>query len=524
MTSLEIKTIFKGFTTVELFYITTNYNDGKECIWKKVTEIKNGQERELQHSFYIGSEFHPELQTSEEIHQYLVDFLHKIEEKQKEDVDPDDNFETIFTFTDDTDPEDPEPETFAVWEGHMEDLKKKVTRIQNKCRKYGCDFSFKEVGEEIREVPSNETDPITKKPVMVKCRFILVQAEGTAVINGWEFVASVEHTSAGNIFSKALTTVQIPARYRNTDCICEHCKTKRIRKNTSIIRNTETGEFRQIGDSCLKDYTHGMSASMATWYASLKTIFKDAEEESIPVGSMGWWQRYFDTKEFLQYTAETIRHFGYSKSEGADSTKNRVQEFFNVRHGMTRYWETKEVTRVKELMEEVGFDPESPEAVKMTEDALAWIADQEATNDYIHNLKVATSLKDTTSARFGLLVSLFPTYNRELEYQAKKKTEAEAGKQSKHIGQIGDRVDVQVASVKCLTSWSSCFDGYHETTTFIWKITDMEGNVFTWKTSKWLNEEVPPVSIKGTVKEHKEFRGVLQTELTRCKVTAKKSA
>lgn len=409
-----------------------------------------------------------------------------------------------------------EPETFAVWEGFMEDLRKKVTRIQNKCRKFGCDFSFKEVGEEIREVPSNEEDPITKKPVMVKCKFILVQAEGTAVINDWEFVAGVEHTPAGNIYSKALTSVEIPIRYRNTDsCTCEHCNTKRIRKNTCIIRNTKTGEFKQVGNSCLNDFTHGMSASMVTWYASLKTIFKDAEEK--PVSGWSRYQRYYDTKEFLQYTAETIRHFGYSKSDSTDSTKSRVQDFFDVRHGNTKYWEQKEITRVKNLMEEVGFNPDSPEAVKMTEEALAWIAGQGATNDYLHNLKVVTSLKETNSSRFGLLVSLFPTYNRELEHQAKKKAEEEAENKSKHIGQIGDRVEINVQSIKCLTSWESNF-GYYPTITYIWKITDVEGNVFTWKTSKGLDENNPPKTLKGTVKEHKEFRGVLQTELTRCKV------
>lgn len=409
-----------------------------------------------------------------------------------------------------------EPETFAVWEGFMDDLRKKVARIQNKCRKFGCDFIFKEVGEEIREVPSNEEDPITKKPVMVKCKFILVQAEGTAVINDWEFVAGVEHTPAGNIYSKALTSVEIPIRYRNTDsCTCEHCNTKRIRKNTCIIRNTKTGEFKQVGNSCLNDFTHGMSASMVTWYASLKTIFKDAEEK--PVSGWSWYQKYYDTKEFLQFTAETIRHFGYSKSDGADSTKSRVQDFFDVRHGNTKYWEAKEIRHIQDMMEYVRFNPDSPEAVKMTEEALAWIADQEATNDYLHNLKVVTSLKETNSSRFGLLVSLFPTYNRELEHQAKKKAEEEAGKKSKHIGKIGDRVEINVQSVKCITSWESNF-GYYPTITYIWKIVDTEGNVFTWKTSKGLDEDNPPKTLKGTVKEHKEFRGVLQTELTRCKV------
>ena len=46
------------------------------------------------------------------------------------------------------DPEDPEPkepEIYAVWEGHMDKLRKKVATIKNKCRKFGCDFTFEEV-------------------------------------------------------------------------------------------------------------------------------------------------------------------------------------------------------------------------------------------------------------------------------------------------------------------------------------------------------------------------------------------
>ena len=39
---------------------------------------------------------------------------------------------------------------YSIWEGNMESLMKKVTRIQNKCKKYGCDFHFEEVGEEFK--------------------------------------------------------------------------------------------------------------------------------------------------------------------------------------------------------------------------------------------------------------------------------------------------------------------------------------------------------------------------------------
>ena len=83
---------------------------------------------------------------------------------------------------------------------------------------------------------------------------------------------------------------------------------------------------------------------------------------------------------------------------------------------------------------------------------------------------------------------------------------------------LGDRLTIQVDRVKCITSWDSCFNGYTPTTTYVWKIVDVEGNVFTWKTATFLDEENPPASIKGTVKEHKVFRDVEQTELTRCKV------
>lgn len=256
-------------------------------------------------------------------------------------------------------------EQFAIWEGHMENLMKKVKTIRNKCQKYGCDFHFAQVGEEIREIPDPEIcDPFTGKPVLRRFKFIIVEAEGTAIINGWEFVASVEHTENGNIFSKAMTDVEIPERYRTSDPVCEHCQSKRTRKSTFIVRNTQTGEFKQVGNSCLRDFTFGMSASFAAQVASWRSIFEEAEEEHI--GHCSWAQKYFSTIEILRYTAETIRHFGYSKSENTgDSTKDRTLDFFHVCHGDTRYMLDEEVSRVKNLIARVGFNPESPEAVQM---------------------------------------------------------------------------------------------------------------------------------------------------------------
>lgn len=401
-------------------------------------------------------------------------------------------------------------ERYSIYEGYMEDLMKKVNRIRNKCMKYGCNFHFAEVGEEFKEVKDLDGN-------IHVCRFILVEAEGTAIVNDWQFIASVEHTEKGNIFSKALTEVEIPERYRTSDSICEHCNSKRTRSETFIVMNTVTGEFKQVGKSCLMDFTHGLSASIAAWFSSIKKIFEEVEE--VPV-SCGHSERYYKTVELLTYAAETIRKFGYVKSEDHNSTKERTMNFLMLDKGMTRWMPESVLNQTKQDMKKVDFNANSDEAKEMVNTALAWIADQESSNDYMHNLKTVCSLNYNPWNRIGVLVSLFPTYNRELEIQARK-AEAE-GKEKKeaqtsnHIGSVGDRIQIDVQSVKCLTSWENNF-GYYPTVTYLYKIVDQNGNVFTWKTSNVLNEDEPPVTIKGTVKEHGEYRGVKQTVLTRCK-------
>lgn len=407
-------------------------------------------------------------------------------------------------------------EVFYIFEGHMDALRKKVTRIQNKCKKFGCDFHFEEIGSEIKPVATNELNE-DGTPKFENCNFIIVKAHGTAIVNGWEFVASVEHTEAGNIFSKALSDVQIPKKYYASKCYCEHCNTNRTRKDTFIIRNAETGEFKQIGRNCLNDYTHGLSVQTASFFASIKDIFD--EEEQRPIGGLAWYERHYETREILQYAAETIRCFGYTKGDAdTQSTKGLMGNIIDFEHGNLRYWERKDVEALSFKLKRAGFDHNSSESNKAVDTVLEWIGNQPDEGDYMHNLKVVTSLHYCKAHNFGLLVSVFPAYNRDLEEQDRRRREAEVGKLSQHVGEVGKHIEVEIEKVKCLTSWESCYNGYSTQTTFIWGMTDKNGNVFTWKTSNWLDTD-SKYTIKGTVKEHKEYRGVKQTELTRCRVT-----
>lgn len=404
---------------------------------------------------------------------------------------------------------------YLIYEGFMDDLKKKMTRIGNKCRKYGCDFSFEENGEEYRDVVDKTTTNFFGEHPTYKLRFVKVNVNGTAIINDWELVASVEHTEKGNIFSKALVDVEIPERYRNSAPYCEHCNTNHYRKNTFIVRNTKTNEFKQVGRSCLCDFTFGMDANFAASVVSMRTIFKEYEEKDLREIPFGFNEKYYDVKEILCYASETIRCFGYVKSNEPNSTKNTMTDFFNVINGNTKFLTKDIINDIENKIEKFNFNPESEQAKTEVENALRWLDEQKESesNDYIHNLKVAVALENVTYNKFGLLVSLIPAYNRDIEKQAKIKAEQENEKISDYVGTVGQRVQISVDSVKCVTSW----DGEYGTT-YIWKIVDTNGNVFTWKTSNCLGDNCVGKILKGTVKEHKLYRDVRQTELTRCKV------
>ena len=150
---------------------------------------------------------------------------------------------------------------YEIFEGNMDRLEAKLTRIANKCKKYGCEFTYNKVGEVYRELVDDNKQKYT-------ARFIQVEAEGTAIINDWQFIASVEHTEKGNIINR-VCDIEVPERYYTGSPVCEHCNSNRYRKYTYIVRNVSTGEFKQVGKSCLNDFTHGLSAEAAARYISL---------------------------------------------------------------------------------------------------------------------------------------------------------------------------------------------------------------------------------------------------------------
>lgn len=415
---------------------------------------------------------------------------------------------------------------YSIPECNIENLEKKITRIRKKCAKYGCEFKYERVGEHFEEKTFYESDDgvfgeFDRGDYVVNSwvetvKYIDVECEGVAKINGWKFAATLEYTDKGNIID-AVPGIEIPDQYYHCAPWCEHCKTRRDRKTSFVVLNEDTGEFKQVGRGCLVDFTGGLSAE---WAAQVESFFKEVSEASEHYGG-GSGKTYFKVRDFMVYAAEAIRLFGYVKNESSGvSTSERAVSCYLVKNGY-RYAKSH-----KDIYDESvarGFDVKRQDSIDLADVVIKWAIENENGSNYFHNLRVACSLEYCDRYRVGILVSAFPSHNRGLEIQAEKlereRKAALEARRSNHVGEVGKRVSFVPVEYLCVTSWETMYG-----TTYIYKFEDESGNVFTWKTGTGVcdyqdgKKIMTPVKITGTVKEHKEYRGVKQTELTRCRV------
>ena len=94
--------------------------------------------------------------------------------------------------------------------------------------------------------------------------------------------------------------------------------------------------------------------------------------------------------------------------------------------------------------------------------------------------------------------------------------EVPEGAAAEYVGEIGERIDIEVKVNRKLVFDSRSYYG-HTSACIMYIMSDVAGHCFVWTTSSYLNEG-STVKMRGTVKDHKEYKGTAQTVLTRCKV------
>ena len=392
---------------------------------------------------------------------------------------------------------------YAIYEEFYPDVEKKLNRIAKKCKKHGNDFVFEIKGEEVREKYNKELDITEYK------KFILVNVEGTAKIDDWECIAVLEIHDAGNIIRRINTEIDIPERFKHTENICEHCNSKRQRNNLYVIHNVNTNEWKQVGGSCLKLYTGGLSMEYVTAYMDGITELEEFD------GIVGHGKVYYHVNDVIAYAVEVINKTGYFNAQAVIPTKYIVSVLMH--NGLSRAIESINEdfadARLNVRVSEVDFGKESTKDV--VEQIIEYYKNLEDDSEFIHNIKVMLNEKVVLAKNFGFLCYLPEGYAKHIQKEIEKAKRVETN----YFGEIGKRYkDKVISNVSLITSWETQW-GY----TGLYKIILEDGSVLTWKTNNYLyledGEQFDKISF--TVKEHKEYNGEKQTEVTRCKINIK---
>lgn len=398
---------------------------------------------------------------------------------------------------------------YLIYEGNMERLQKKLKRIENKCKKYGnTEFKFEIKGERYKEYK-----------VDGECfnnKYYLVEVEGIAKINDWVFVATIQHKDRGNIIRQFKTDIEIPEIYRSTDSICEHCNTKRIRRDTYLLYNENTKEFKQVGKSCLQDFTNGLSAENVASYISWFDEIIEGETVDVLNG-----KKYYAVEDIILNAIETIKHYGFiSKAMAMESndrfvktTTERVIEF------MFPNWFMNSDDILKE-MEKIGYNPITEVNKAELRKMLEWLKRVDNNSQYIYNLQTTVANEYCETRDFGLLASLpsayFKAFEREQDklLREQKRAEKQALNANKsYVGNIGERLDIDISTVECITSFPTDYG-----TMRIYRFETVNDDILIWKTSNFIEYTDKVKKIKATIKNHNEYREEKQTEINRVKI------
>lgn len=334
-----------------------------------------------------------------------------------------------------------------------------------------------------------------------RCMLVNIELDAQYKLGNYQFICSLEWNEEAqeNLIKKASDDVYVPPVYKTSNT-CDHCKTHRKRKTTVVLQNVDTGDYVQVGKSCVKEYVGidlGQYANYLSWFTDLEEYIESTKHDKAVR-----YNYYYTTEEILLQTLEEVKRHGYiSKQQSwdmeCDSTASRVYKALTgfIPWGTTepeyKMYDVTDYCR-NQLLELKTFYSE--------------LLKEEDITDYIQNIQTLLKATIVDPSNLGILVSAVGCKLR-IEAQCKDKEER---KESNFRGNIGDRITFK-ATPKCVFSSENEFGFY-----YIYRMT-VDGDEIVWKTSRFLNTDCE-YEFTATVKSQEEYKGVKQTEVTRARV------
>lgn len=426
--------------------------------------------------------------------------------------------------------------TFTVYANMVQEVAKRLDRLAKKAAGYEIPFSYAVSEEHPQEVAVRKVDPATQTIQTVSTYTVAavgfeVECDGLIKADGWTVCAKIEHGDKGNIVTGFGDHAVRPEWYTAAPN-CDHCHINRFRSVTFICEN-DKGEYKQVGRTCLKDYT-GISPATAAMWAEVQDLIDHGMDCTAEEWESHSSEKMYDLTSVLAHASDAIGEFGYRKSSEPGSTREQVmkrmmdcknpseaglveaQEVIDWLTGRSKKVASEDA-ELSELWDKYcadGDDGDERYWGRFREINNAW----DAVSDLERNC-IPLALSGYTKANNVGRLAYMPVAYKKYQERMKREEDREAARKavaetSAYVGGIGERLLVKLATAELITSWDGMYG-----TTWLYRFTDESGNVFIWYASRPCDAE-GGATIKATVKDHKERNGVKQTILTRCQVAA----
>lgn len=425
----------------------------------------------------------------------------------------------------------PEPAIFEIPEENLHGLEDKLKKLAKRAAKLG-------VGEITWETLSTRTEPIMVCSVkryygscncaetFTRCNLvdsgrvrvwhkIEVKGDSPVLPGGWRLVAAIEPLTpeVNAVLRVPGDETPLDAEFWSCEMRCDHCKTKRARKNSFLVAD-DAGEVKLVGRNCIKDFLGGHGdpeaiLKFASMLLEARRLGGFAEEDGWGGGN-SYAEPTYGLVGLLAMTSACIRAGGWiSRGKARESTLDATADDVLRRYaGPPKDSKERAAWEKWAALREVN-DEDRADAEAAVEWAAAIDIAADNTSDYMRNIGAVAKAGYGVEKTIGLACSILPVFRRERDKLAREAARAEEST-SRHVGEVGSREVFTLTLDKHMS-----FEGFYGVT-HLYLFSDADGNKFKWKASRGQGfDEGKTYSGKATVKAHDDYKGIAQTVITR---------
>jgi len=398
-------------------------------------------------------------------------------------------------------------------------LQTKIDKINRKAKKMGCEPLVLVFDNE--HVYTYNVDHYTGAKLAFPRHIDMCTANliyQIPIIEGYELIARLDiypTVDGGNeVMVSAVPEKKVPAKYMNkTEIHCDHCGWKRNRNHSILLQHTETGEYKEVGSTCVKDF-FGIDPKGFMLMASIKFdelingIDTDDRYQNEMKNSGG-----YDIIEVFAVSAAAIAKWGWlSKGKAWELNKEYDASYISTASHVIDNLDRESAYYAKmDDSLKVHIENEDIELAKKVYEYFTNLDPKN--NDYLINCCKIIRIGYVPYNHIGITCSMVSAYNREIAKIEKIEADKKSGEVvSEWQGAVGQRL--KDITVEC-TYTRTFQNDFGEQTLYAFK--DANGNVYKtfYSGYKWSCEVGDIVMITGTVKKHNEFQGKKETMMNR---------